>query len=70
MLEPLYRLGSLVCTTVRPVLTFELCLNRDRTLEWAILVHLTPDCQKETLDVASRVISKGVVEKLAIHCCQ
>ena len=27
---------------------FEWCLNRDRTLEWPILVHLTPDCQKET----------------------
>ena len=43
---------------------------RDRTLSRIILVHLTPGCRKETLDVASRVLLKGIVEKLAIHCCQ
>ena len=40
----------------------------DRTC--TILVHLTPDCREETLDIASRVPSKDVFEELAIHCCQ
>ena len=43
---------------------------RDRTLACTILVNLMPGCQEETLDIASRVLLKGIVEKLAIHCCQ
>ena len=35
---------------------FDWCLNKHRTLEKAILVHLMADCREETLDVASRVI--------------
>ena len=34
------------------------------------MVHLTPGCREETLDIASRVILKVIVEKLAIHCYQ
>ena len=40
------------------------------TLTQTILVHLTPGCQEETLDIASRVLLKGIVEKLVVHCCQ
>ena len=36
--------------------------NRDRTLGRAILAHLTPDCQKETLDKSSWVIYTDLVE--------
>ena len=40
------------------------------TLTQTILVHLTPGCREETLDIASRVLLKGFFEKLAIRCCQ
>ena len=41
-------------STNREIALFEWCLNRDRTLDRAILVHLTPGCQNETLDVAGK----------------
>ena len=42
--SPKHKLGVLARVRV----FFKGCLNRDRTLERAILVHLTPGCQEET----------------------
>ena len=33
------------------------------TLTRTILVHLTPGCREESLDIASRVLLKGIIEK-------
>ena len=43
------------CSHFTHTQSFERCLDRDRTLERAILVHLAPGCREETLDTAGRV---------------
>ena len=43
--------------------TFDWCLNRGRTLERAILVHLTPGCREKTLDIAGKVFFIDTVEE-------
>ena len=55
---------------MKMTILFDRCLCRDRTLTRTILIHLTPGCWEETLDIDSRVLLKDIVEKLAIHCCQ
>ena len=47
-------------------MTFFSDVPTERTLGKAISFLLTQGCQEETLDIASRVLSEGVVGKLAI----